>query len=156
MLRALGITLLLGSIVLSGCGDGGPKLLPVSGIVKLDGEAKSKLLVTFMPVSGGPGAIGQTNEKGEFHLNTNGKPGAVIGEHKVVITTIKEIAETSTPAAASSAPSGSDAYMNQGRINPKDFKTPKELIPERYNTNTELVRQVASGKTSFDFDLKSK
>ncbi len=155
MLRMLGIALMLGTITITGCGDGGPKLAPASGIVKIDGEPKAKLLVTFVPTSGGPGAVGQTNEKGEFTLNTNGKSGAVLGEHKVSITTIKEAAESSSSSAAS-APSGSDAYMNQGRVNPKDFKTPKEPIPDKYNTNTELIRQVESGKNSFDFDLKLK
>ena len=154
MLRVLGIALLLGTTVLSGCGSDGLKLSPVTGVVKLDGEGKSKLLVTFVPTSG-PGAIGITNEKGAYTLNTNGRPGAIPGDHKIVITTIKEEPKVSK-SAADATPSGSEAYMNQGQINPKEFKTPKELIPERYNTKTELVRTVVEGKNNFDFDLKSK
>jgi hypothetical protein len=154
MFRSTGIAWTLAVLCMCGCGDGGPKLAPVTGVVKLDGTPKSKLLVTFTPAAGGIAGVGQTNEKGEFTINTNGKKGAVLGEHKVSVTTIHDAPETAK--ASSSAPSGGDAYMNQARIAPTEFKLPKELVPDRYNKNTELVRQVESSKNEFDFDLQTK
>lgn len=156
MFRTLIIPSSLCILFLAGCGDGGPALSPVSGTVTVDGTPKPRLLVTFVPKSRGAGAIGQTNDKGEFRLNTNGRPGAIPGEYTVSITTVKEASSTSVSSASGSAPSGSEAYMNQGKINPKDYKMPQELIPERYNTKSDLIRLVETTKNTFDFELTTK
>jgi hypothetical protein len=155
MLRSVMLGLCCGLLSINGCGPGGPTLAPVKGVVKLDGEPKSKLLVTFTPTAGGQQALGTTNENGEFQLNTNGRKGALLGEHKVSITTVKD-APAAAPSSAASGPSGGDAYKNQARIAPAEFKLPKELIPDKYNKNTELVRQVEGSGNNFDFDLKIK
>jgi hypothetical protein len=137
-----------------GCGEGGPKLYPVTGTVKVDGSPKPKLLVTFTPNGGGPIAVGQTNEKGEYSLRTNSRKGAVEGQHTVSITTMKEATEE--PKVQSSAPSGSADYMNQANIRPQEFKIPKEPIPAKYNKNSELVRDVDSSTKALDFDISTK
>lgn len=123
--------------------------------VKLDGELKPKLLVTFTPTNKGPIAVGTTNEKGEFRVTTGGRVGAVEGEHKVSITTVFEADNTTAPQINSTAPSGGDAYINQGQIKSQEFKIPKETIPARYNTQTELIRTVGSGETNFNFALST-
>lgn len=137
-----------------GCGDSGPKLYPVSGTVKLDGTAKPKLLITFTPVGGGGIAVGQTNDKGEYSLRTNARTGALEGQHKVSITTMNEPA--AAPKVQGNAPSGSAEYMNQANIRPQEFKIPKELIPAKYNKNSELVRDVDATNRVIDFDLSTK
>ncbi len=147
--------LILPFLICAGCGESGPRLYPVSGTVKLDGTPKPKLMVTFTPIEGGtPIAVGQTNEKGEYTLRTNARKGAVQGQHKVAITTIHEAVEE--PKVQSNAPSGSADYMNQANIRPQEFKLPKELIPAKYNKNSELVRDVDGGNAVIDFELTTK
>jgi hypothetical protein len=154
MSRLLSGILVCSLALVLGCGESGPKLIPVNGTVKLDGTPKPKLLVTFTPVDGGtPIAVGQTDEKGEYSLRTNGRKGAVVGQHKVSITTINEVTEA--PKATNTAPSGSAEYMNQANIRPQEFKIPKELIPAKYNKNSELIRDVDSAK-AIDFELTTK
>lgn len=154
MFRLIASCLVCSLVFTAGCGDGGPRLYPVSGTVKLDGTAKPKLLVSFTPVGGGPSAVGQTNEKGEYTLRTNARKGAIEGQHKVSITTINE--PTAEPKVQANAPSGSAEYMNQANIRPQEFKIPKELIPAKYNKNSELVRDVDSATKVIDFELTTR
>ncbi|MFL5338589.1 MAG: hypothetical protein ACJ8F7_00340 [Gemmataceae bacterium] len=72
---------------------GGHKIAPVSGVVLLNGRPLANATVSFQPVApkgsleAGPGSTGKTNEKGEFSLVlTNGKAGAVVGQHRVQIS----------------------------------------------------------------------
>jgi hypothetical protein len=74
---------LLGSV--SGCG--GSKLVPVEGIVTLDGKPVEGATVVFLPdgASGRP-AQGLTASDGRFHLSTVSEKGAGPGDYKVVVT----------------------------------------------------------------------
>jgi hypothetical protein len=61
----------------------------VEGLVTLDGEKVSEVMVMFLPVKRGEGkpAFGVTDEEGNFELGTsNPGDGADPGEYKVVIT----------------------------------------------------------------------
>src|SRR5262249_4395663 len=90
--------LLLGfALVLTlGCG-GGPKFVPVSGVVTLNNRPLANALVSFQPIAkegsiiAGPGSQGKTNEKGEFTLTAStGEPGAVVGKHEVRISLLNQ------------------------------------------------------------------
>ncbi len=74
---------LLGS--LSGCG--GSKLVPVEGVVNLDGKPLEGATVVFLP-DGVPGrpAQGLTAGNGRFRLSTASEPGAAPGDYKVLVT----------------------------------------------------------------------
>jgi len=119
-------------------------LAPVSGQVTLDGQPLPGALVNFQPVGGGgtaspgPGSVGRTDEQGRYALETVlGRTGAVVGSHRVRITTIQE----DNTSASEDNPAGAP---------------PEEPIPPRYNAASELVFDVPpSGTSSADFPLKS-
>lgn len=81
-----------------GCGDSQFEYAPVSGKVTLDGEPVSGARVVFMPQASGdsreagPYSNGETDEQGNFELSsvaTDPHDGAVVGNHRIVISTRK-------------------------------------------------------------------
>lgn len=92
MSRALALGAALALVGLAGCG--GPKIVPVSGVVKLNGEPYKGAIVSFQPVGSkgdnaeGRGSSAETDENGRFTLIYDGeKPGALVGMHRVRIFT---------------------------------------------------------------------
>lgn len=79
-------------IAVSGCGGGAQKPVKVSGVVTLEGEPLSGVIVVFNPMKGSASpASGKTDDKGEFDLTTKSfQDGAVPGEYKVTITSPEE------------------------------------------------------------------
>jgi len=61
-------------------------MVPVTGMVTLDGKPVADAAVLFTPVGGGPPASGTTDGEGRFQLTAVNQPGAVPGEHQVTIT----------------------------------------------------------------------
>ena len=83
-------------ILLAGC-DGGPKYVPVSGVVTLDGKPYTNAIVSLQPIgtpqnpAPGRGSSALTDANGHFTLMTDdGHPGAVVGKHRVRIQTKRE------------------------------------------------------------------
>lgn len=112
--------------VAAGCGKSGPEVAPVKGRVTLDGRPLSTVDIVFQPADGKPPATSRTDEEGNYQLlYKRGQNGAPVGQHTV------RIAFTSGIVA----------------------KPPN--IPERYNKQSELKREVKSGSNEIDFDLKS-
>ena len=124
------LILALGCLI-AGC-NRGPQLGKIEGTVRLDGEAVEAASVIFQPDTGAP-SMGTTDSEGHFEIMfEEGRPGAVIGQHKVTIQTYRfGLSEDRTP-----------------QITP-------ERIPAKYNRQTELVREVIGGRQTFDFDLTS-
>lgn len=119
----------------AGCGSSGPAIVPVSGVVKLDGQPLDQATVMFVP-EGGRTAVGLTDASGTYRLQfTEDRWGALPGAHKVMITTER----------AQSGGEGSPVVPAR-----------KELLPKKYNAATELTAQVSADKPSIDFDLTSK
>jgi hypothetical protein len=81
-LRWLAVSAIL--IVTTGCGT--PKLLPVSGVVTLDGKPIADAGVLFCPVDRGPPASGTTDANGQFQLATINNLGVAPGRYGVTIT----------------------------------------------------------------------
>jgi hypothetical protein len=77
---------------LAGCGKRLPPLVPVRGSVLLNGKPLPKAAVTFVPQLDTFGAESNstavTDENGQFTLICayQGQPGAVAGEHIVLVT----------------------------------------------------------------------
>ena len=77
-----------------GCTQAGPKIVPVSGVVTLNGKPLANATVTFAPVApdgennaAGDSSIGKTNANGEYTLTTSrGVAGAIVGKHRVRVT----------------------------------------------------------------------
>jgi hypothetical protein len=88
--RVFRIALLLVLLGVVGCGSSDPPVSEVEGVVLLDGVPLAKVQVEFIPedVDGRrlPFSQGQSDENGQYRLMCeNGKPGAIVGPHKVVI-----------------------------------------------------------------------
>lgn len=133
-----------------GC-DSGPPTGEVTGTVTLDGEPLDNALVTFVPQGGGQSAMGKTDDSGKYTLHRRGEEGALVGSHKVVVTTVQDPAE-----AAEDVETGSDAYMQQAMGGaPSDYNQAavQEQIPAKYNKQSELIKEVESGTNVIDLTL---
>lgn len=125
-----------------GCGGGSGEVAPpplglVKGKITVNGTPAAGLVVTFQP-QGKVGALSQgaTNASGEYELIYTGKTpnpkGAAVGEHVVQIFSV-----------------ATDAPDEQGNV------AAAIMIPERYNSASELKASVAAGENpSKDFDLQ--
>jgi hypothetical protein len=141
------LALLVALLAALGCAGEGYKVAPVSGRVTLDGKPLAKAHVHFAPVgtkdriAPGPTSQGQTDAEGRYTLtlDSNRRPGAVVGLHKVYIITV-------------------DTQVTPGE-RPDAGAPPKrrEILPEKYNQDTILTCEVpARGTDSANFDLKLK
>ena len=117
------------AIVLAvGCGQDGPKLVPVEGTVTLNGAPVAGALVGFQPDDpmASP-SYGETDENGHYVLKfTLQREGAMLGTHTVSISTENE-----------------------------NSRKPETLPPE-YNQNSQLKREVKDEENVFDFPIESQ
>lgn len=114
--------------VVTGCGDSTrPEVVPVSGVVTLDGAPLPKATVVFIPRQAGlKPSRAITDEAGHFELTYLREiKGAVPGEHEVRVTTRTE-------------------------------HQPQERVPGRYNSESELRVTVEDGGAPVQLDLKSQ
>lgn len=114
-----------------------PETVPVQGKVTYKGQPVIKGTITFQS-DGGQAATGEIQPDGTYRLSTFAeKDGAVPGHHKVMI-----IANDGDPTLM---PGSSPGY-----------KTPKDLVPKKYNQfdTSELEVDVSKEKPTYDFDLK--
>jgi hypothetical protein len=123
-----------------GCGSRS-SVVPVSGIVTLDGKPLGNAYVAFQPVvntgekPAGPGSYGNTDSNGAYSLKLmdNDEPGAVIGNHRVEI----------------------NLKVESDDRDPKS-RPPAKTLPQRYNRQSELQFKVEpGGSKAANFDLKS-
>lgn len=102
------VCVLLGLLLVAGCGGPDYELAPVSGRVTLDGKPIADVVVTFQPVASdrdnpnpGPGSTAKTDAQGRFTLRTiqPDEPGAVVGQHVVRLTTVATDIDTADDTA---------------------------------------------------------
>jgi hypothetical protein len=130
-----------------GCGESGPQVIPVEGIVTLNGQPLDKASVTFMPAAGQPqSASGATDAAGKFSLVTYIGPkeyrGALPGAYKVAIMKSSlsgEVANESGLSIDGMAP---------------NFKV-EYLVPEKYSQpdNSGLTANVVPNMPLVKFEL---
>jgi hypothetical protein len=130
-------------VFLFAVGCGGPKFAPVSGVVMFNGKPLVGGVVSFQPMhekgenAAAPGSTGKTNDKGEYSLKgVQGENGALVGKHKVRITAADNQSNGDTDAPPS-----------------KSAATPREKIPQIYNSQTTLEAMVKSSDNKLDFTL---
>lgn len=126
----VGIALSLAVVILvSGCGRG-PKLVPVSGTVTMDGQPLADAMVTFTYTEHPRPAAGRTDANGAFKLIYNNRVGGPIGSAKVMI-------------------------RKQGKLEGGELFG--ELIPRRYHASTTLQYEVTKdGPNEFSIPLTSE
>ncbi|NUQ64626.1 MAG: carboxypeptidase regulatory-like domain-containing protein [Pirellulales bacterium] len=123
----------LGALLLNGCGSTGPELAAVSGIVTLDGQPLAGATVEFQPPKGSP-STGVTDSSGAYRLAyTARKQGAMLGKHSVRITFVAEKTDAEGNSVAS-----------------------PQLLPPKYNRNSELTAEVKPGSNKLDFQLNGR
>ena len=140
----MGVRLLVGCLALLPLSCGSSKFATVSGRVTMNGKPLVGATVSFTPlgddksIEAPPGSVGKTNANGEYTLKAvNGKDGALVGKHKVAISLLSE-------------------QIKEGDARPRGGWPITDLIPDRYNENTELTCDVPpGGKTDANFDLTS-
>lgn len=123
----------------AGCGakDG---LVPVAGVVELDGAPLERSAVTFRPLDGtaGPGGMAITDASGRFVIySPQGKKGMAAGSYKVTVSR----REPKTPVAEGTAVIDSDLV---------------EFVPAKYSDaeKTELTATIgAKGDGELRFTL---
>lgn len=113
-----------------GCGGArGPELGWVEGVITINSEPASNVLVEFQPQEpGGSPSYGFADEEGRYQLKfTSTKAGALVGTH-----TIRVMFDDPSP----------------------DAPPPPVQIPPRYNQKSELTAEVLPGNNYHDFDLQ--
>lgn len=127
----LGLTLLSITFML-GCDDG-PPLGEVSGVITIDGEPMEDVTITFTPADGRT-AFARTDAAGNYELRySGGKAGAELGENIVSVET------------------GHVGYDEN-----EELVEYPELLPPKFNYESELTRVVEPGEQQFDFALETK
>jgi hypothetical protein len=82
--------------LLSGCGDGRPSRVPISGQVLIDGQPLKHGFVTFVP-TGARASVGKLDDQGRFTLGCfEQADGAVVGLHRVQVAAGELLSETRT------------------------------------------------------------
>ena len=141
-----------------GCGQSGPSVEHVQGVVTLDGAPLEGATVFFSPKdSGGIGAAGMTQPDGSFTLNAKGaKPGAgtAAGDYSVTVTKVEmpEFPNITEDDPRYGTPEHDRLNQEAGRAKPK------AIVPEKYNSaeTSPFTAQVESGSNTFTFDVSSK
>ena len=81
------------------------------------------------------------NQNGEYQLKLHdNRDGAVVGTHRVTISAIPGMVVANDGKAHAEPAPGKNV----------------DRVPAKYNTKTELTKEVPSGGATFDFELKSK
>ena len=145
---ASSIALALAGVV--GCG--GPKVVSVSGVVKLDGKPYKNAVVSFQPLGDrdnpnpGRGSSAVTDENGRYRMIYDGEnPGALVGKHRVRIFT--QFGADPDPEFKGESP------------RPPLIGGPKfvEPIPPDWNEMSTREFEVPAGGTDkADFDISTK
>jgi hypothetical protein len=85
---------LIVSLLLCGCGPAEEKLVPVSGIITVQGMPLPYGTITLIPDAAQGNTsqhqpYGTVGSDGKFALQTDGKPGAPLGRYIVTISSVK-------------------------------------------------------------------
>jgi len=129
--------LILGTLILTGCGVDGPEIAPVGGTITLDDHPVEGAMVYFEPVAGGRSSTALTDAEGHYELKYIGdRMGALLGDHQVRITKFRK-----------------KTVDDKGKVADKGMP---EQFPKSANTETTLTAKVEDKNNTFDFPIRSK
>ena len=130
-------------------------LVDVTGVVTLDGSALPYAVVTFENPETGQFSYGQTNDSGHYQMQLDSEmAGVVPGEKLVRISTTKKVLGLNTAEEGGSSEGGEEE--GEGDAEPSTDARTHELVPARYNKESELKVTVSDSEKTFDFELKSE
>lgn len=126
-------------LLAAGCGgEQGPPRQPVSGAIKLDGKPLPSGSITFAPIEGGAAATGEVSD-GQFQIGSSSGPPP--GHYQVEILAVR--------------PTGK--RIPHPDLPSETIEEVRNIIPVRYNANTELKVEVKPTEANaFTFDLSSQ
>ena len=151
-LRSWLIVPLAAAVLAAGC-SGGPKLVPVTGKVTMNGRPLKNVRVDFHPdpdqKATGPSSSGTTDAEGNFTLASTAPgsaPGAVVGHHRVILTDLDTYG---------------DVFVGRGDYRSEDPKGPKEVpkfprFPAAYSdlSQTPFKQEVTAGMGPVTLDVR--
>jgi hypothetical protein len=129
--RVGSFALLMASIGLLGCSNS-PPTGDAHANINLDGKPLLKGSMRFFPLDGKSPTSGGKVQDGKLFV-----PGVSVGKHRIEIEAL--IVKPGTPATAS-----------------VDEVETVQLIPARYNTNSELTWEIVGGLNEKAFELSSR
>ncbi len=158
----------LALLLLFVCGCGGSSefdVVPVSGVITLDGNPLEGAEVVFAPqavkgqASVGPASVGTTDESGKYVLTTTkGDDGAVIASHTVSVK-LNKIDDSAISAKADQAfadnPDITAKELRDIKIKARQTMITQTPLPESYNRRSILKVDISAATDSANFDLKS-
>ena len=132
-LAGMALTFLL-SVVVLGC-DSGPPMGDVEGVVTVDGTPAAAGAITFTPTDGQRAPAGGEIKNGKYAVRV------AVGPCKVELRVPKKIGEKKLYGNDPNSPTAPEF---------------EESLPEKYNDNTDLKHDVAAGKTTKNWEAKSR
>lgn len=132
-LAGMALTFLL-SVVVLGC-DSGPPMGDVEGVVTVDGAPAAAGAITFTPTDGQRAPAGGEIKDGKYAVRV------AVGPCKVELRVPKKIGEKKLYGNDPNSPTAPEF---------------EESLPEKYNDNTDLKHDVAAGKTTKNWEAKSR
>lgn len=150
--RHLGVAVCaaFGLFLASGCGDDGPRLVPVKGTVTINGKPLGEADLTFVPDPSNkdvtPGAD-RTGPEGNYMARFNARTGLAPGKYKVLIS------KKAAPPAGVVLPD----EIKMDPVQQEMMGLRKETLPKKYADATEATEMIDVGEEGgvFDFDVKA-
>lgn len=144
----------------SGCGSKGARLVPVTGVVTLNGQPIGGAAVVFTPAADnkeGMAGMDATGPEGNYKIQHEGRSGLVPGKYLVVVS--KEHNPTLANADQfkmvdqAGNPIGDDPEM--ARLAAGDQTQATAAVAKTTKVEETFEREVPPEGTTFDFDLKA-
>ncbi len=141
---------LLACVGALGCSDG-LNTAEVSGRITFQGQPLVGAAIATQPIAKedrnpGPGSFGETDAEGRYQLELvkPAKPGAIVGEHRVLITPQADAPDKDIYSEAA------DAWSDdpRGNVRPQQRRWPK-----RFQDGSLRLTVPAAGRTDADFEL---
>lgn len=125
-------------------------LLDVHGKITLDRQPLTEAVVVFEDMETGTFSAGITDFEGKYTLRFDSvKEGCTPGKKRIDISTTRKILGLNTDEEGA-APAGEG-----GGDGPRQ-KRPEELVPKKYNKDSELTAEVSKSAIEHNFELTSK